>query len=266
MISRNSLLGLLVAFLMFSCGPAEEIENSVSEAKIVGGERVEIGGWRSTVALTHARGGAFCSGVAYNRNLVITAAHCVKGKKEEDIRVHAGAGEFFNNYVGKYRVSIAEMHPRFKGSDNDIAYLLLKDPLPYDLMSSYVPFLSDSLEIKELTKIGKLLTLVGFGTRDSDYAGEKWQVEAAVIASAPGTTFNKKSEFAVGGYGRDSCQGDSGGPAYGKLRDGSWRVVGITSRGVGCGDGGVYTFLHPHLCWIEEASHVSLRLPEGYCF
>jgi secreted trypsin-like serine protease len=43
--------------------------------------------------------------------------------------------------------------------------------------------------------------------------------------------------------GVDTCQGDSGGPMFGKLADGTKRVVGATSFGTGCarpGQPGVY--------------------------
>jgi secreted trypsin-like serine protease len=43
--------------------------------------------------------------------------------------------------------------------------------------------------------------------------------------------------------GKDTCQGDSGGPMFAKVNS-SYRQIGITSFGIGCGAGGfpgVYT-------------------------
>jgi hypothetical protein len=54
---------------------------------------------------------------------------------------------------------------------------------------------------------------------------------------------NLDSSFCAGktGGNKDTCQGDSGGPLVTKDSNGKWNVVGITSYGYGCSDGGVYT-------------------------
>jgi trypsin len=54
---------------------------------------------------------------------------------------------------------------------------------------------------------------------------------------------NLTSSFCAGetGGNKDACQGDSGGPLVTQDSNGKWNVVGITSFGYGCSDGGVYT-------------------------
>jgi trypsin len=54
---------------------------------------------------------------------------------------------------------------------------------------------------------------------------------------------NTASQICAGetGGNKDTCQGDSGGPLVAKDSNGRWNVVGITSYGYGCNDGGVYT-------------------------
>ncbi len=249
---------------IFAPGCGTSVQN-VSEGKIYGGTRVDIGKWKSTVALTYNSGGIFCSGVAFNESFIITAAHCVKDRKAEDFKVYGGSGNFQNTVVGKSEVSIVEVHPKYKDFDNDIAYIFLKNPLSYFTTSFYEPFLSDVAEIKAATKVGARVHLVGYGLRDSNRLGEKWEVDTKIIDKAPGAPFNSANEIALGGQGKDSCEGDSGGPAYSPSKAGKWAVLGLTSRGVGCGDGGVYTLLPAHLCWLEESSGMDLHLPVDYC-
>lgn len=53
------------------------------------------------------------------------------------------------------------------------------------------------------------------------------------------------------GENKDTCQGDSGGPLV-VFEEDRWQIVGITSWGFGCGDGGVYTRVGYYLDWIIE--------------
>ena len=67
------------------------------------------------------------------------------------------------------------------------------------------------------------------------------------------------SDGTVGG-GKDSCQGDSGGPLT-RLEDGGRRtLVGLVSRGKGCGAPGVpavYVRVSHYAAWIDEAKRAA---------
>jgi hypothetical protein len=55
----------------------------------------------------------------------------------------------------------------------------------------------------------------------------------------------------------DSCEGDSGGPVYIAEKSGSFRLVGIVSRGLTntCGDGCIYSFVPFYEDWILGAKN-----------
>ncbi|MBV1858921.1 MAG: trypsin-like serine protease, partial [Nannocystaceae bacterium] len=63
---------------------------------------------------------------------------------------------------------------------------------------------------------------------------------------------NEVGERRIGGDGIDTCNGDSGGPALVLLDGLGWRVLGITSYGFTCGEGGWYTQVHRHEAWLAE--------------
>ena len=71
------------------------------------------------------------------------------------------------------------------------------------------------------------------------------------------TTYSVFESQICSGYvegGTDTCQGDSGGPMV-CFQDGSWKLVGITSWGIGCAERkspGVYTRVTDYLDWISE--------------
>jgi secreted trypsin-like serine protease len=66
-------------------------------------------------------------------------------------------------------------------------------------------------------------------------------------------TFVDEWTLCAGTPGKGPCHGDSGGPLF-KTDNGSQRLVGIVSYGLGCARecGGVYTRVFAHLDWIDK--------------
>ena len=86
--------------------------------------------------------------------------------------------------------------------------------------------------------------VTGWGdtTGGATYADDLQEVEVDIVAdtdcaTAYGTSFLAETMVCAGIYplgGKDSCQGDSGGPMVVPAGDGSFRLVGDTSFGIGC--------------------------------
>lgn len=253
---------LSISLLALSCGTSEQ----VSKPSVIRGEPVAFRDWRSTVALTNAKG-YFCTGYAYNRNLIITAAHCLVGKKAENIKIFVGKGHYFPAVQGTYAVSRIAVSPLYKnGKDHDFGYLLLKKPLDLHPLD-YIPLLTNPKEEAELLRVGAKATIVGYGITEYGYEGEKHAAETYVSDGKDYKySYNKKTEIAIGRFGVDTCQGDSGGPVFGKLKNGELRVYALTSRGGPCGTAsGIYSLLKANYCWLQKDSEVELFLPRNYC-
>lgn len=259
MALKSSQTGFLVAvsLLVLSCGKAK----SLSELSIYGGQSVPAAQHLNVVALTDTDG-IYCTGTALTPTLVVTAAHCILDEEDQSaIKIYAGTGQEGGMVEGQYPVLRLEASPRYhsynSGSAFDVAYVLLAKPLELPA-TAYVKILTDESEIKELLVPGTPSTLVGFGARNKNGFGMKYEVTAPVRKVSA-------NEVEIGGEGRDACQGDSGGPAFGMLKSGAWRMYGVVSRGGDCGTGGTWSLLHKNICWIQKASAVDLNLPTDFC-
>jgi len=208
-------------------------------APIYGGTVVEECGWPTTVSM----GG--CTGTLVHPEVVIFAAHCMffsgggapptVGFGESDFAISREVATqdctMFPNWI-----------PEESSYGTDVAFCRLAEPV---LDVPIVPVLMGCET--EILQPGQDVTLVGFGLTEIGEYGVKHEV-VAQVNGFEGTEIN------VGGGGTSSCNGDSGGPAYVQLEDGSWRVFGITSRGVSgdCYDQSIYGLIFEHAAWIES--------------
>jgi secreted trypsin-like serine protease len=261
-LSQVLATSAFLASLSVGCGQADD---SSSVQKVYGGTKVPTGKWQSTVGLSQG-GSLYCTGTAISPTVVISAAHCAQGISASSVTVYAGEGKDGGYVKGQYKVKKIVKSPKYTGGrGNDISYLVLSTPLDWPA-SSYVPVLTDKKEISELNKVGAKAQIVGFGLRDGNAFGLKYEVTASVVKSiSTSLSYDSATEIAIGGGGKDSCNGDSGGPVYGQLANGEWRVYGITSRGGSCGTGGIYGLMHANICWVQKDSGVDLGLPAGTC-
>lgn len=244
---------------------------TVSAPEVFGGEDVDLANAPAAVAIVdvnipNAYYGLICGGTLIEKNLVLTAAHCVNTREPGDIDVVADTLELSSNDRERIGVIDIIIHPEYDRNTAyaDIAIVKLAgdsragtaDIISSDLFSRWSSLLdADSTATvfgwgatAERTRSNHLqsvaLPLVDAETCQSAYSDEGYVVAQGTICAG----------FASGG--KDACRGDSGGPLMmPNPENGSWLQIGIVSWGEGCAEAdsyGVYTSILPYLSWISE--------------
>lgn len=199
---------------------------------IYGGEPAKVCEWPTSVGL----GG--CTGTLVHPKIMLSAAHCSTPRKVQ-------FGEAYGKSIVKtVQIDWCEKNPDFKMREGDFAFCYLKEAVT-DVPIAPIAYGCEVDEVKEGAKIW----LVGFGSREDGGSGAKYKVEIPI-----NKVMSEGQEIEVGGDGKASCYGDSGGPAFMKMSDGSWRTVGIVSRGTNkkCGYPSVLTTAHSAVPWIQQ--------------
>ncbi|KAF5304055.1 hypothetical protein FQA39_LY01840 [Lamprigera yunnana] len=214
-----------------------------------------------------------CGGTLIDSLHIITAAHCVRSHSPHDLRVRLGEWDVnhdveFYPYVER-DISSLDVHPEFYAGTlyNDLALLRMEQPVDF---SKYPHISSACLPRPQEDFSGHRCWTTGWG---KDAFGEfgKYQnilkeVDVPIISFGScqqrlqqtrlGYEFKLHPGFicAGGEEGKDACKGDGGGPMVCE-RGGTWKVVGVVSWGIGCGQPGipgVYVNVAHYLDWIRQ--------------
>lgn len=219
----------------------------------------------------------YCAATIINDRYVVTAAHCVRGFREENMRVAVGyhkRNETFHPDGGVYKVQYIIPHAKYSPAqfNNDIALI----------------------KIKGTFKLGGTIRPVCFAERGKTFSGENGTVTGWGALSESGAVSNtlkdvivpilsndecRKSKYPatritdnmlcaglIAG-GKDACQGDSGGALH-IISNNCHKIVGIVSWGEGCavaGYPGVYTRFNRYISWIQRNTKDSCYCELSFC-
>lgn len=239
-------------------GPASQGQGG--QKKILGGKSVAQETTDPRVQATVSLGG--CTAGLINSKLVVTAAHCIKGRPtvtfDWDLRT---GGKPVSMQAQSFKA-----HPNWSKNprhphEADIAYIVLPQSAPKGYTP--LPVLSDTNYLKP----GKtMVTLLGFGAT-SDKGGSPGHLRAVDIIFK-GLVTGRKGMVMVGPEeNKGACFGDSGGLQTVADESGSRHfAVGVTSGfdgqyfpelngKSGCRTGAaIYTQIFAYLDWIEKES------------
>ncbi len=227
---------LILLILSISCGrdTVSKQPQKILTSNIYGGEKPPKGTWPSAVEVRYKcegmKLGENCSGSLVDRDIVLTAAHCIP--KNVDIskcNYYFAKTSMFEYGIKANAVEIL-VHPNYYRSPttlkNDVAFIKLDSTKISESIAPYFEIipLATKEQLEEYLVPNNDVIMVGYGKRKNGTSGGYYLQLKAKIKSIG------KEQFAVESYGETANIGDSGGPAYIQLSDGSYRVAGVISN------------------------------------
>ncbi|CAB3225851.1 unnamed protein product [Arctia plantaginis] len=250
------MLSLVFCLALISCVVTAPTIKSLEEIRIVGGEDIEIKDAPYQVSLL-SRGTHACGGAIVARDIIVTAAHCVKGARPSQYQVRVGS-----SYSGKggklYPVGDLIWHPAFDfyKMDSDIALLWLSEPLKFSEEVAPIAMADEGEEITDgeetvVTGWGHITESGGLRSMLQMVAVPKVNEKLCIDAYKPAYKITNKMLCAgVPEGGKDACQGDSGGPLVHNNK-----LAGVVSWGLGCARPdypGVYAKVSALRRWVDS--------------
>ncbi|XP_071539174.1 uncharacterized protein [Panulirus ornatus] len=235
--------------------------------RIVGGKPADPKDWPWMAALLLKSGSKqYCGGTLITDRHILTAAHCLKPFKAEEILIRLGEYNFdvaTDNSHSDFNVVDLRMHEGYNSDtqENDIAILKMDKPATFSEFIWPV-----CLPPADTSYVGRDGYVTGWGT--IYYGGPVSTVLQEVTvpvwsredcsAAYPNKVFPGMMCAGSRTGGKDSCQGDSGGPYQVQdFRSRRWFVAGVVSWGIQCArpeNPGVYTEVSLYIDWIKNNS------------
>ncbi|XP_047497186.1 LOW QUALITY PROTEIN: uncharacterized protein LOC125044534 [Penaeus chinensis] len=231
--------------------------------------------WQAAILRRDAGDNVYvCGAVLIDHRHLLTAAHCISGLSPAELKVRLGEWDVGRDTEFYRHVDIDVLgiypHPEFYSGNlhNDIAVLKLISPV--DLVTN--PHISPVCLPDRFTKFtGSQCQAAGWGKNAFGDLGnfqnllkdvslpmvDQRLCQNALRQTRLGPNFSlHESMICAGGEaGSDTCEGDGGSPLVCQDRDGTFRLAGLVSWGIGCGQQGVpgvYANVPLFIDWISS--------------
>lgn len=213
--------------------------------RIVGGTEADKNEYPFMVNLKYPGAGHFCGGSIYNKNWVLTAAHCIKDDfVQTEVRMIFGDWHQRKKETPdpeqKQFVAQAIRHPKYEVVTNEYDIGLLKIPHALDYSDAIQPIRLATSDPEG----GEMCTAIGWGvTRNTGAQTFLREITVPIVSEQNCTQegwihpYFLYDGMICAGYAeglKDVCGGDSGGPLLCKDENDEWELSGIISWGYDC--------------------------------
>ncbi|XP_047723240.1 ovochymase-1 [Prionailurus viverrinus] len=206
-----------------------------------------VGGqpWQVSLKLGEHR---FCAGSLIQDDLVVTAAHCLVGLNEKQIKslTVTGGHNLFPEGKQEQKIPVSKMiiHPEYNRlgyMSSDIALLYLKHKVKFGtaVQPICLPHKDDRFEAGLLCMTSGWCKI----SETSEYSDVLQEVELPIMDDRTCNSVLTGMNFPLLGRTmmcasfpdgeKEACQGDSGSPFVCRRGNGIWVLAGITSQGAG---------------------------------
>ncbi|KAL0818943.1 hypothetical protein ABMA28_008242 [Loxostege sticticalis] len=233
------------------------------QGRVTGARPANPRDWPWMASITPFGFEQYCGGALITDRHVLTAAHCTRRWKADELHVRLGEYDFRRTNDSRsynFRVVEIRQHADFElpSYHHDIAILKLHRPAVFNTYVWPICLPPVGMDITDQNAI-----VIGWGTQwyGGPHSNVLMEVSVPVwsqqkcVESFVDSIFEES--ICAGGRedGKDSCQGDSGGPLMYQMDSRRWVIVGVVSWGKGCGEPnhpGIYTRVEKYLGWIVD--------------
>uniref|UniRef100_A0A3Q0RPI8 coagulation factor Xa n=1 Tax=Amphilophus citrinellus TaxID=61819 RepID=A0A3Q0RPI8_AMPCI len=231
--------------------------------RIVNGEDCPPGDCPWQALLVNEEGIGFCGGTILNKNIILTAAHCMNQSRYFNVRL----GEFDrladDGSEADHDVEAILTHRSYKPDTyhNDIALVKLATPIKFTrfILPACIPEqdFAEKVLMQEPDGMVSGFGRLGEGREASDILQRLSVPYVDRQTCLESTQLRISARMFCAGYdteAKDACQGDSGGPHVTRYHS-TYFITGIVSWGEGCarkGKYGVYTQVSKYIQWIRD--------------
>ncbi|KAM5340663.1 transmembrane protease serine 11D [Glossophaga mutica] len=246
------------------CGAGKDLM-TLSEERVIGGNKAEEGDWPWQVSL-RLDNVHHCGGILISNMWILTAAHCFRSNSSPDRWTATfGVSTTFPKETAGINTILIHNNYNSGTHENDIAVVKLSRPVTFnnDIRMVCLPEAAQNISPGSAAYVTGWGSEINGGNTVRDLQQGQVYIISNNVCNAPisydGAVLPGMLCAGLPQGGVDACRGDSGGPLVQQDSRRLWFLVGIVSWGYQCGladKPGVYTRVTAYRNWITQQTGI----------